>query len=730
MSLSLTSRIFFIFGLLAAFAVGVSGVSYWKTGQVRDALAARTAVAVSATLAQDMSAIAAQIQTAAGEARTEGIPPDLASLSTRLGALQELAGQVDTALPAVADIANAMAAVNSALAATSAAASDLSGIRQQRTELVSQLARTASTVDESLAAIQKRAVDARDSSAVHVAGQVESSFLRTRAAIGRFVLDSSRVAADAAGKDLAAASKQARLLSTEMRSSEEQATALSIGKAMRDYKEAFSALRTLILDQMTGSTATLAAAVATLDAEVKQLPKLLLAYQQELALKTDKQLDASDQAMILGGAGVMILAFLGAVLSTRGITKPLRSIVGQIDQLSEGDTSQVPEASGRKDEIGAIEIALARMASKLNEGAGAAGAIADGRLDVRIVPASEQDELGTALNGMLKRLRDVLGSIAGNSDQVSRGANEMKVTADQLSDGARLQASAAQQAAAAVEEMTANIRQSADNAAQTEKIANQSAGEAQQSGSAVNKAVTAMKTIAEKITIVQEIARQTDLLALNAAVEAARAGEHGKGFAVVASEVRKLAERSQSAAQEIMELSVETVDVSGEAGRMLEQLVPNIQRTADLVQEISAATREQNVGAEQINEAIRDLDRVIQQNAAAAEEAARTSDTLATQSADMKSTIDFFKLGGQTTGTAQKAARVAPLEPITRTPVSEQSKSEERLEEPEPAPADETASSQAPVEEMVTEEASDSDGFDLDLGEPSVSDDDFQAYQG
>ena len=201
----------------------------------------------------------------------------------------------------------------------------------------------------------------------------------------------------------------------------------------------------------------------------------------------------------------------------------------------------------------------------------------------------------------------------------------------------------------AVEEMTANIRQTADNAAQTEKIAVQSADEARSSGEAVQQAVTVMGSIAEKITIIQEIARQTDLLALNAAVEAARAGEHGRGFAVVASEVRKLAERSQAAAGEISELSSETVAVSSRASDMLETLLPNIQRTAELVQEISAATREQNIGAEQINTAIRDLDQVIQQNAAAAEEAARTGESLTAQSDELTEAVAYFTVSGDGT---------------------------------------------------------------------------------
>ncbi|NLY40816.1 MAG: chemotaxis protein, partial [Desulfovibrionales bacterium] len=210
-------------------------------------------------------------------------------------------------------------------------------------------------------------------------------------------------------------------------------------------------------------------------------------------------------------------------------------------------------------------------------------------------------------------------------------------------------------------EMAANIRQNADNASQTEKIALKAAQNAQTGGQAVTQAVEAMKNIAEKISIVEEIARQTNLLALNAAIEAARAGEHGKGFAVVAAEVRKLAERSGTAAAEISDLSSSTVTIADQAGQMLVQLVPEIQRTADLVQEISAASNEQNAGAEQINKALSQLDHVIQQNASASEEMASTSEELSSQAEQMQATMAFFHLGA----TAARIRTHAPS-PTTR----------------------------------------------------------------
>jgi methyl-accepting chemotaxis protein len=203
-----------------------------------------------------------------------------------------------------------------------------------------------------------------------------------------------------------------------------------------------------------------------------------------------------------------------------------------------------------------------------------------------------------------------------------------------------------------MEQMAANIKQNADNATQTEKIARQSALDAQASGEAVGKAVDAMQTIAEKIMIVQEIARQTDLLALNAAVEAARAGEHGRGFAVVASEVRKLAERSQAAAQEISGLSSNTVKAAQEAGEMLTRLVPDIQKTAELVSEISNASREQNAGAAQINAAIQQLDKVTQQNTSASEELSSTSEELASQAEQLQQVISYFRLDQSSVGSS------------------------------------------------------------------------------
>ncbi|MBO9099673.1 MULTISPECIES: HAMP domain-containing methyl-accepting chemotaxis protein [unclassified Rhizobium] len=385
---------------------------------------------------------------------------------------------------------------------------------------------------------------------------------------------------------------------------------------------------------------------------------------------TNDQYATSRNLLVSMTIGLIIVASISALWILLNISRGLKRAVSLADAVSIGDLDQEIEHKSN-DEIRDLVTSMSRMTANLRNTATIASQISDGDLTVAPKPLSDKDTLGMALEQMVDRLRGVVADALSASDNVSSGSQELSASSEQVSQGATEQAASAEEASAAMEEMASNIKQNADNAAQTEKIARQSAKDAEASGEAVTRAVSAMRTIAEKIGIVQEIARQTDLLALNAAVEAARAGEHGKGFAVVASEVRKLAERSQSAAAEIGSMSSDTVKAAAEAGDMLSRLVPDIRKTAELISEISAACREQDIGASQINEAIQQLDKVTQQNAGASEQMSATSEELAAQAEELQTSIAFFKVDQG----SKKTTRAPAVRTTARTPVTSARKS-------------------------------------------------------
>jgi methyl-accepting chemotaxis protein len=304
----------------------------------------------------------------------------------------------------------------------------------------------------------------------------------------------------------------------------------------------------------------------------------------------------------LGFAFILLSVVVGVVVS-RALSRRIRRTVHALDALATGD-----------------------FRDRLDD---------DARDDLGVMAAS--------LNQMVDAIGRVVRDVAEGSTSVATGAEEMTATAGQVAAGAGQQGTATGETTAAMEQMAASVQQNASNAKQTDLLAARAATDTQASGAAVSQTVTAMKHIGEKISIIEEIARKTDLLALNAAVEAARAGEHGRGFAVVASEVRKLAERSSVAASEISELSRSGMTLAESAGGMLDQLVPQIRRTAQLIQEVSSASLEQSTGIEHTNKALQDLDRVTQQNAAAAEEMAATCAELSSQAHRLQTAIGFFR---------------------------------------------------------------------------------------
>ncbi|MFZ5602607.1 MAG: methyl-accepting chemotaxis protein [Pseudomonadota bacterium] len=283
--------------------------------------------------------------------------------------------------------------------------------------------------------------------------------------------------------------------------------------------------------------------------------------------------------------------------------------------------------------------------------------IAEGDLTVRInLRKGDDSSLLAAMNNMLERLTDIIGQVTSSADALAAASEQVSASSGTLSQNATEQAASVEQTSASMEEIAATVAQNAENAELTDGMASKSSSDAKEGGIAVRDTVTAMKSIANKISIIDDIAYQTNLLALNAAIEAARAGDHGKGFAVVAAEVRKLAERSQVAAQEIGELASSSVSLAERAGNLLGDIVPSIAKTADLVKEIAAASQEQRGGLNQINAAINELTKTTQTNASASEELSATAEEMSSQALQLQSVMQFFRTEQQ--GSAPASLRV------------------------------------------------------------------------
>jgi len=353
----------------------------------------------------------------------------------------------------------------------------------------------------------------------------------------------------------------------------------------------------------------------------------------------------------------------------------------------------------------------------INQAKAAIQAVAEGDLTVK-VEFTQNDEISEMMNHfqqMTEKFKNVIGFIVDTSSGILDASIQVKSSAEQMSNGATQQAASAEEVASSMEEMSANIQQNNDNAKKTESIAKKSAEEVQFGSESVQKTVDSMTIIANKVSIIGEIARQTNLLALNAAVEAARAGDHGRGFAVVAGEVRKLAERSSIAAKEIDDLSGASMKIAVESGKLLSQVVPNIKHTSDLVQEISAASMEQNSGANQVNSALQHLNQIVQQNAASAEQMSASAEELSERAKELRRMVDYFNVGTHSTENTFKKANseVTPTEEIS----SKKNKSKNEVKNV-------TSAKKTATKNKIQEE-----GFDLDLNSSSDDlDDEYQKF--
>ncbi|GFM31734.1 HAMP domain-containing methyl-accepting chemotaxis protein [Desulfovibrio subterraneus] len=514
--------------------------------------------------------------------------------------------------------------------------------RTKRNMHVDRLNANGPVMEQKLTQIFTTAERDGDQAGAYNAGLALRNLLLTRLYVMKFLETNAQADADRVVSEFTSLQKGLDYLNRTQQNPERKSLLKDIGLIEQQYMTDFKTLTSIIFarnDLMKNTLDKLGPDIAT---TTENLKLSIIEAQDKIGPAVQSRNDQAVLVIITAGSAAVILGLFIAFILTRNVMRQIGC-----------DPSEIAEIS---DQLAGGNMAIAFRGN-------AVGVYA-------------------SMKTMVSKLSTIVSDVTAAAENVASGSEELSASSQSLSQGATEQAASIEEVSSSMEEMSSNISLNAENARQTESLATQAALDAQEGGNAVAKTVEAMKHIAEKISIVEEIARQTNLLALNAAIEAARAGEHGKGFAVVAAEVRKLAERSGTAAAEISELSSSSVEVAERAGTMLMKLVPDIKKTADLVQEIASASNEQNAGAEQINKAIQQLDQVVQQNASASEEMSSTSEELASQASQLQESMGFFRISDASLGNRRQVKAVTSRSAIPKSKPAKQLAAPRKTEAP------------------------------------------------
>ncbi|SFD16589.1 methyl-accepting chemotaxis protein [Thiohalospira halophila DSM 15071] len=470
-------------------------------------------------------------------------------------------------------------------------------------------------MEQRLTDIMRSAKDDGDASAAYVAGQAMRNLLLARLYVVKFLEDNSQSAVDRVNSEFGEFDQRMATLDQELQNPERRRLMQEVNNLKDVYTQAFDKTVETILarnEVKEGTMDVVGPEVADILEDIKIANGKV---QDEIGPRVQ---GANERAMatvpVVSLVALVVGVFMAWVI-TRAVTRPVARVTEFVERFGEGDLTA----------------------------------------DLTVDSEDEVGRMSRALSNAVGRVRKALVDVSQATSALASASEEVSATSQSLSQGATEQASSVEETSATVEQARSSIQQNTENAKSTDEIATGASKKATEGGEAVRETVTAMNNIADKVTLIEDIAYKTNLLALNAAIEAARAGEHGKGFAVVAEEVRKLAERSQSSAGEISEMAGESVKVAERAGGLIDEVVPEIRRTADLVQEISASSEEQATGANQLAQAIEQLDTVAQQNASSSEELASTSEEMSSQAQQLQETVSFFELGEDSTeGTAAR----------------------------------------------------------------------------